>query len=231
MKISLIIPALNEAPNLPRLLRHIQQERDSRLDEVIVVDAGSGDDTVAIAHKEGADLVLQSPQPGRARQMNLGAIHAKGDLLYFVHADTLLPPRFLDDIEEALAEGFSIGCYRYRFDSSSAMLKFNAYCTRFDRIWCRGGDQSLFVTRDLFDTLGGYRNDYRIMEDYDFIIRARKQARFKIMPQEMVVSARKYDNNSYLRVNLANLTIFMMYFLGASQEAMVSMYKRLLDYR
>jgi rSAM/selenodomain-associated transferase 2 len=231
MKISLIIPALNEAENLPRLLQGIQAVRDQRLAEVIVVDGGSTDDTLVVARQNGADQVLTAPQPGRARQMNHGAAQATGELLYFVHGDTLLPSTFLDDIEQALEEGYPIGCYRYRFDSDSLILKINAYCTRFDRIWCRGGDQSLFVTRALFEELGGYRNDYRIMEDYDFIIRARKQVPFKIMPREMVVSARKYDNNSYLRVNLANLTIFLMYFLGASQDRMVNTYKWLLDYR
>ena len=162
---------------------------------------------------------------------NLGAKYATGKLLYFVHADVKLIPSFAGDIIQAVNEGFDSGCYRYVFDSDNKMLRINGYFTRFDRIMCRGGDQTLFVTKTVFDALGGFDEHFTIMEDYDFIIRLRKQYSFKIIPKNIKVSARKYETNSWLRVQLANLIVFIMFFLKRSPEQMKSVYKKMLDYR
>ena len=230
MKFSIIIPTLNEAENIEKLIFQLQKNATSNLREIIVVDGESCDGTAELAANAGAK-VLKSPKRGRAAQMNFGATHATGDVLYFVHADTLPPESYMKDLEEALAEDYPIGCFRFRFNSNKKILRFNSYMTRFDRIWVRGGDQSLFITRTLFDSLGGYRDDFKIMEEYDLITRARQQAAFKIIPKDVLVSDRKYDNNSFLSVQIANATVFMMYRFGASQDAMFKMYKRLLDYR
>jgi len=227
---SIIIPTLNEEKNITKLLNQLQSHATSSLREIIVVDGGSYDRTCTTAQKNGVH-VLHSPIKGRAAQMNFGATHATGEILYFVHADTLPPRSYMQDIETALNENYPIGCFRFRFNSDKKILRFNSFMTRFDRIWVRGGDQSLFITRTLFDSLDGYKGDFKIMEEYDLITRARQQAPFKIIPKDVLVSDRKYDNNSFLRVQIANATIFTMYRFGASQEAMVKMYKKLLDYR
>ncbi len=229
MKVSIIIPTLNEAENIGRVIERLTTRNNGLLSDLIVVDGGSEDQTVAIATKAGA-RVIQTP-PGRALQMNRGVEQTSGELLYFVHGDTLPPEDCLDKILLAVAEGYPVGCFRFRFDSDSWMLKMNAYFTRFNQIWCRGGDQSLFITREAFNALGGYRDDYRIMEDYDLIIRARKQYPFKVIADDVIVSARKYETNSYLRVQTANFIVFNMFRLGYSQETMARTYKRLLNYR
>lgn len=229
-QISVIIPTFNEAENVEKLIRDLTTFGQNALAEIIVVDADSTDQTAAVAHRAGAKVVV-SAEAGRAVQMNVGAQKATGDILYFVHADTQINPDFVADIRQALAEGYALGCYRYVFDSPRLMLRFNAYCTRFDRIWCRGGDQTLFVPQTVFSALNGFRPDHRIMEDYDFILRARKQYRFKIIPKNVVVSARKYATNSYLRVQVANFSVFLLYFMGASQNRLVKTYKTLLNYR
>lgn len=230
MKMSIIIPTWNEEENIGKLVPYLQQYGGDELLEIIVVDAGSQDNTLQIAKEVGADAYL-SPKKGRAAQMNYGVTKAKGDLLYFVHADTLPPKTFQQNIQEAIAEGYPMGCFQYDFDSAKKILGINAYFTRFERLMCRGGDQTLFILRPIFKKLGGYKDDYLIMEDYDFIIRAEKEHKLKVMDNHALVSARKYDNNSYLRVNLTNLLIFLMFFLGFSQEKMVNTYKTLLDYR
>ncbi len=227
--ISIIIPTFNEVDFIGPLIRHLRDSGGEHVADIIVVDAGSTDDTVAVARELNAQVVM-SPQKGRAVQMNLGADMAKGDVLYFVHADSLPPSSFVTDIVEEVSQGYEIGCFRFCFRSKKVMLKFNAYCTRFDRIMCRGGDQTLFITQQLFRNLGGYQNDFVIMEDYDLIIRARKVAKFKIIPKDVSVSARKYDDNGYLRVNLANFTIFMLYFMGFSQQTLVRTYKRMIHH-
>lgn len=230
MQISIIIPTLNEQENIGCLIAYLKKYGENNISDLIVVDGGSEDDTCKVAKAAGAEIYVASVK-GRAPQMNYGASRAKGTLLYFLHADTLPPPSFATDIIAAVSEGYLIGCYRFKFNSDKLLLKINAFFTRFDRIMCRGGDQSLFITRQLFDQLNGFDKNLMIMEDYDIIQRARKIHEFKIMPKDMLVSARKYNHNNFFMVNMANFIIFMMYFLGFSQPAMVKTYKKMLDYR
>ena len=230
MTISIIIPTLNEAEHIGRLLQQLDQGADSRLLQVLVADAGSKDDTLAIAHRQGA-VPLSCPKPGRACQMNHAAEHAQGEVLYFVHADTLPPVSYLDDIEQALQEGFPIGSYQSRYDTDRLLLRINAFFTRFDFAWCRGGDQSIFITRDVFEASGGYPETFKIMEEYELMKHVRRRHPFKIMPKATLISARKYEKNSYLRVQLANLVVFNMYRLGFSQERLLRVYSKMLNYR
>jgi hypothetical protein len=163
--------------------------------------------------------------------MNYGAQQARGEILYFVHGDSLPPETYADDVVAAVAEGFSIGCFRFLFDSGRPLLRLNSYFTRFDKMWCRGGDQTLFVTHALFDELKGYDETHLIMEEYDFITRARQKYPFKIIPKNVLASARKYENNSYFKVQLANLIVFNMYRFGCSQTYMRHWYKKVLAVR
>ena len=230
MTISIIIPTLNEAENMRLLIPFLQQNADHRLLEIIVVDAGSDDDTEGVARAFGA-VALQSPQRGRAVQMNHAAQQAKGEVLYFIHADCKPPPTYLDDIQHALTEGYVMGCYRYRFDKQRFILKINAYFNRFEPLYCRGGDETLFVLKDTFEYLEGFDESYCIMEEYDFIRRARAVFSFKIIPKYAIVSARKYDSNSWLRVQIANMTAFKMFRKGVPSEEIARTYRQMLNYQ
>jgi rSAM/selenodomain-associated transferase 2 len=227
MRISVVIPTYNEEENIGKLIQDLQRYGGYHLAEIIVADAPSNDQTALRASQAGAKVVV-ADKPGRASQMNAGAREACGDVLYFVHADVDIHPDFAQDIKQSLENGYQMGCYRYEFDLQKPILKFNAYCTRFDRIWCRGGDQTLFIFKAEFQQLGGYREDHHVMEDYEFILRARRNLRFQIIPKNVVVSARKYEYNSYFRVNLANMTIFAMYFLGVPQPTLICTYKSMI---
>ena len=224
--LSIIVPTYNEENTILDLLIHLNDAKADS-DELLVIDGGSTDATIGIVSSNGFTC-LKSPKKGRAAQMNYGAKHSSGDILYFVHADTTPPPSFRRDIEESLSLGYKSGCYRYQFDVNHPLLKINAYFTRFDRLMCRGGDQTLFIIRELFEKLGGFRDDFLIMEDYDLIQKIQSNSRFRIIPKNATVSARKYDHNGYFRVNFANLVVFMMYFAGLSQETMVHAYKNLI---
>jgi rSAM/selenodomain-associated transferase 2 len=230
MKISVIIPTVNEESQIFSLVESVLATGGTPVVEVIVVDGGSKDKTVTEAKKAGA-IVLNCCESSRASQMNLGAKNATGDLLYFLHADVKIPRSFVTDILKAYDEGYEAGCYRFKFDSSKFMLKFNSYCTRFKGIMCRGGDQTLFITKTLFLKLGGFNEYYTIMEDYDLIERIREHAKFKIIPENVLVSARKYDKNSWLRVQSANFIVFMMYFLKKHPSQMKEAYRKMLNYR
>jgi len=230
MTVSIIIPTLNESENITRLLRHLRCSADERLADLIVSDGGSEDSTLEQARSSGA-CALRSPRPGRAAQMNYGAARSRGEVLYFVHADTIPPASYLDDIQQAVEEGYPIGSYRSRYDTDHPLLQINAYFTRFDFPWCRGGDQSIFITREVFDAFDGYPESFCIMEEYELMRRIRQQHPFKIMEDATLISARKYEENSYLRVQLANLIVFNMYRMGFSQERLARTYCKLLKYR
>ena len=229
MKISVVIPTFNEGENVGPLVNFLLLHGKDLVKEIIVVDAQSEDRTVSVARQSGA-IVKETPCRSRAIQMNLGARQSSGEILYFVHADVKLIESFATDILEAIQSGYSSGCYRYQFDSNNWLLKANAYCTRFNGIMCRGGDQTLFITRALFNTLNGFDESFVIMEDYNIIQRIRKNHRFRIIPKYITVSSRKYNSNSWLRVQIANLTIFIMYFLKRPSKKMASLYKRMLNY-
>ena len=124
-----------------------------------------------------------------------------------------------------------MGCYRYRFDSNNYMLKINAFFNRFEPLWCRGGDETLYIQKEVFETLQGFDEKYIIMEEYDFIKRARKQYKLKIIPKYAVVSARKYETNGWFRVQRANMTVFNMFKKGVEPEIMAKTYREMLDYR
>lgn len=230
MRLSIIIPTYNEARHIQPLVAYLFREGGSTLAEIIVADGGSTDDTVAIATQAGA-TVRVSPVRGRAAQMNYGAAIATGDVLYFVHADARPPASFVDDIAQALAQGYEAGCYRFRFDSDRLLLRINSYFTRFDTLTVRGGDQTLFLNKSLFDRLGGFDEYYVIMEEYDFLRRLWKKDRgsFKLIPKEVLISARKYDHNSWLRVQLANLVAMTLFRMRVSPVRIARTYKRMLN--
>jgi rSAM/selenodomain-associated transferase 2 len=229
--ISIIIPALNEATTLPALLLFLNTVPDrEQIAEIIVCDGNSSDETISIAGSFGVKII-QSEKKGRAIQMNLGASVASGNVLYFIHADTLPPSKFICDIQTAVDDGFEFGRYRTKFASRKPALLINTFITRFDLFICYGGDQTLFMTRNLFNSIRGFKSDMLIMEDYDIVSRAKAKARYKIIRKQVLISARKFDSNNWIKVQLANYAIVKMFRNGASQEAMVQKYKQLLRYR
>lgn len=231
LKISVIIPTQNEAENIGFLIENLYKFAGSKLHEIIVVDSpNTSDNTYEIAQNLGV-ITLKSPQAGRAVQMNYGATLAKGEILYFIHADTQIHPDYASDILQAISDGYDLGCYRTQFDSSHLLLKINAFFSRFPFIWCRGGDQTLFIQKKDFMELGCFRQDFQIMEEYEFILRSNKRLKFKIIPKNVIVSTRKYKTNSYLRVQKANFTVMKMFLKDkATQQEMVETYRKMLNF-
>lgn len=225
--ISVIIPVYNEAEHLPALIAYLNKHALPLVSEIIICDGDSTDDTVDIAQKAGA-TILQCNNKSRAIQMNLGAKTAKGDVFYFVHADTFPPKDFATAIASAVAEGFDVGRCRTKFMSNSILLKLNAFFTRFDIFSCYGGDQTLFITKKLFHKIDGFDATKVIMEDYDITERAKKLGRYVVLKLYAKVSARKYNNNSWLRVQRANYTAVKLYKSGISTSAITHTYRSML---
>jgi rSAM/selenodomain-associated transferase 2 len=228
MRISVIIPVYNEAGLITGLVDWIQQHGDGLVTEILVSDGGSADDTVLLATAAGAS-VIHASQKGRAVQMNEAAAVATGDVLYFVHADTLPPAHFAQDIERAVNDGYEMGRYRSRFDTRNWIMKVNAWFTRFDWFVCMGGDQTLFVTAALFKETGGYNSSMLIMEEYEFCVRAKKMARYKIFPATVLISTRKYKGRGWWQVQRANYKAVQLYKKGLSQKVIAETYRQMLQ--
>jgi rSAM/selenodomain-associated transferase 2 len=230
MRLGLIIPTLNEEANIIELIKHLQRSPAYQQIKIVVSDGSSTDDTVSACAQLGIK-VIQSPR-GRAIQMNHGARSMDVDVYYFVHADTRPPLTFVEDIMDAVQQGFDLGSYRFKFDSGKFLLKINSYFTRFNQMWTNGGDQSLFITKRAYEALEGYREEYVIMEEYDLLKRAKQmEYQFKVLPKDIMVSARKYSGNNYFRVQIANLVVFNMFRFGCQPQRILNTYRRLIDYR
>lgn len=230
IEISIIIPVLNEANHIERLLKMLARYCTKTSIEILVVDGGSRDGTLQILEQSTIPAqILYSGQASRAVQMNLGASHAQGTLLYFIHADVIPPASFVEDIRNRVASQYDAGCFSYRFDHPSQLLKFNSWCTTFMHGAIGGGDQSLFIKRSIFKQLGGFNENMKIMEDFELVKRIRKAYRFALIDHPALVSARKYEHNSWLKVQLVNTYIFMAYRFGASQEYLSMSYQKLLN--
>ena len=230
MKISIIIPTLNEARSIGQTVRFLLRHGGAQVYEVIISDGGSKDATCQLAEEAGAK-VIHSPGKGRALQMNFGVEKSAGDVLYFVHADTQPPETFASDIETAMREGWRTGSFQYRFDSNKFMLRINSFFTRFSWLFCQGGDKTYFIRKSDFLALGGYDPDHVVMEEYDFLRRAKKEGlNYLIVPRQAIVSARKYDQNSWLRVQIANFVVFNLWAWGLAQpQTLRSLYVRMLN--
>lgn len=224
-KISIIIPVLNEEAYIAKLLQYIQENSSAKnIKEILVVDGGCTDDTVEIASDFGA-IVLPS-EKGRAKQMNYGAAQAKGNVLYFLHADTFPPKNFDKYILKAVVNGDEAGCFRMQFDSKNKFLSFFSWFSRINHKICRGGDQSLFVTRRLFRKTKGFNENYIIYEDSEFIGRLYKRTNFKVLRQRVITSARKYEQRGTVKLQFHFGIIHLKNLMGAGPDNLYEYYRR-----
>jgi rSAM/selenodomain-associated transferase 2 len=227
--ISIVIPTFNEAESITHLLSYLRQATAGEpAPEILVVDGGSLDATVPLARQAGATVLL-APRKGRAAQLNYGAQHARGELLYFLHADSYPPAGFLAHLRGASALGYEAGCYRLAFDHPHWLLRFSAWCTRLPLTAVRFGDQSLFVRRDLFARIGGYRENLLVMEDQEIVRRLRARGPFRVLPHAVTTSARKYLANGIFRLQGIFTLIVGLYWLGVPQRRLVQLYRWLIQ--
>lgn len=224
--LSIIIPTLNEESTIGSLLFFLLKESRELPVEILIADGGSSDATLTIVKSFSEVTVVSCPERGRGQQMNFAAAHAQYKVLYFLHADSRPPFGFIYDINKAVANKYKAGCFRLKFYTDHWFLKANAWFTRFNVSFFRFGDQSLFVTQEVFNACGGFRNDYLLLEDQEIITRIQQYTCFKVLPSYVVTSARKYHQNGAFRLQGIYFRIWLNYKLGASQEKLMHMYKR-----
>ena len=219
MKVCVVVPALDEAERIEICLASVLcQEGET---EVVVVDGGSSDATVEVASRLAG---VHRSSRGRAVQMNAVARWTTGEVLLFLHADTMLHPGALPALRRALADPrVAGGTFTLRFDRDHPLLRFYALCTRLPFSGFRFGDQGIFVRRAVFERLGGFR-EVPLLEDVDFLRRLRRAGRVAVVPRPVTTSARRFQARGVVRQQLLNGAILAAHALGASPERLASWY-------
>ncbi|MFN0119301.1 MAG: TIGR04283 family arsenosugar biosynthesis glycosyltransferase [Blastocatellia bacterium] len=219
--ISIIVPTLNEAKTIRETARRLLAMAGEA--EIIVVDGGSADRTVALARGCGL-RVLTAPR-GRGAQLAAGGRAARGDVLLFLHADTQLPADALALIEQALRDPrVRAGNFSLRFAGASwgarlltrlyPLLRLGGMCY---------GDSGIFARRATYEAAGGFR-DFPIFEDCDLYRRLRKHGRFIRLPARAVTSARRFEGR-FLRTFALWSLLQVMYWLGVSPHRLDRLYR------
>lgn len=224
--LSIIIPAINEESNLTSTLAEIFAHQDQP-DEVILVDGGSSDNSVDVANSYGC--ITLSSAPGRAIQMNKGAVAATGDNLLFLHADTLLPPNYKDQITKILDDrAIALGAFSLSFATQERKMCFIAWCANLRSRYCHlpYGDQGLFINSARFKQSGGFP-EIAIMEDFAFVQKLKASGKIITLPERIITSHRRWQNIGVIKTTLINQVIVMGYFFGVSPNKLVKIYRRL----
>ena len=220
MSVSVIIPTLNEESCLGETLRLLREQRPH---QIIVVDGGSTD--VTCREAAAADVLLRAP-PGRAVQMNLGAAHATGDVLLFLHADCALESGALAQAERCLSvRGIVAGCFMMRVQARGLLYRSIDVCAT-ARVRLTGlvyGDQGLFLRRACFERLGGFPL-LRLMEDLFFSRELRQHGRIIVAPRRIFVSPRRWQRAGLIRQTLRNWTLTVLAAGGMHPDRLAAWY-------
>lgn len=226
--ISVIIPAFNEEKTIRNTIAYIYKHASYKrlLKEVIVVDGGSTDRTLAEASKTEA-TVMVSPRKGRAAQLNYGAKQASGEILYFLQGNTLPPENFISEIVKATSKGYAGGTFSLKFDYRHWLLNAVSWLTN-NASWVYLSDQSLFVTKELFDKSGGFREDHFVMANQEIIKRIKRYTTFIVIQKNIISSARKYLATGIIRTALVRGTVFLLHYFGYPQRLMTNLYRKFL---
>ena len=224
--ISVIIPVLNESPGINEVIAQLRAQGPVDTVEIIVVDGDPAGSTIkAISHP---DIVRAIAGPGRGVQMNAGAARAASDILLFLHADTFLPQNAFKRIRQALEDAeFAAGCFDLGIRSGRTLFRvterYVALRTRITRI--PFGDQTIFIRREYFERIGGYR-EIPIMEDVDLMRRIRSRSDvICIIPERVSTSARRWEKEGVLLATVRNWMLQALYCCGVPPKLLARFYR------
>ncbi|HYT69444.1 MAG TPA: TIGR04283 family arsenosugar biosynthesis glycosyltransferase [Vicinamibacterales bacterium] len=223
--VSVVVPILNDTESLARLLPTLPAGPDT---EIIVVNGGALDSRLTTLVDQHRHVSLLSSPAGRGRQMNLGALSGRGRWFLFLHADTQIPAEWLKELQRADRNPSIVaGSFQFQLDSGAwqARVIERAVRWRVRSLDLAYGDQGLFVRRDAFHAVGGYR-EWPLMEDVDLIRRLRRVGRLYHSPLPAVTSARRWERDGWWRRSAQNLLLQALFFAGASPAWLARRYLR-----
>lgn len=224
MKITVILPVLNEAAIIRGALERLRAQLPTA--QVLVVDGGSDDGTAALAEAHAPYATVLTSPPGRARQMNLGALQASGDWLIFLHMDTRLPEGCATALEEAQRRGCEAGVFGLRIRGRHPLLPLLSMGanlrTRLRRVFL--GDQALFIRKSLFLQLGGFP-ELPLLEDYQFSrLLKRRGVPLYFSPLRVETSGRRWDENGFFRTWWQFRRIYFHFHMGGKMDGPAAQY-------
>lgn len=225
MKISAVIPVLDEGQQINKMLDFLKVAAAGALYEVIVVDGDPTGSTIRNVANSGV-ITLTAPK-GRATQMNAGAVRASGDILLFLHADTLLPKNAFTKIIEVLTDGrFIGGAFDLGIQNRRWIFQVIGWAASWKHRLTRVpyGDQAIFMLRSYFQELGGYP-EIPLMEDVELMKRVKRNGgRIIILPQAVMTSSRKWEKDGVAYTIVRNWMIQTLYLLGMPAKRLVRYY-------
>jgi rSAM/selenodomain-associated transferase 2 len=226
IQFSIIVPVLHESDKIDLLIDHLNSLECREGSEIIVVDGSPELDTIDAIRSE--QVIKLKSAKGRGRQMNVGASVARGEILIFLHADTELPTGALRKIASVVGQdkyvggAFELGIKSEKFAHKSLARLASLRC-RLTRI--PYGDQAIFIRRDYFNRIGGYR-EISLMEDVELMRRIKHIGKkICILPDRVMTSARRWDEEGFVFVLLRNTILFTLYILGVSAEKLARFYR------
>ena len=219
--LSVIIPVFNEEGRLEKIIENV-----TNVDaEIIVVDGGSKDSTVKLAEKFRV-TVINSPK-GRSLQMNAGAAASRGNILLFLHADTMVPENYIDLIFETLMDRrLAAGAFSFKTDMDNTFMRFIEYLANLRSRFLKlpYGDQGIFISKADFERAGRIPG-VPVAEDIFLIRNLKKFAKIKTIPEKSVTSARRWQRHGFLKTTFVNVVIFFGCYLGIKPEKLYAVYK------
>ncbi len=219
-KYSIIIPTFNEEKIIGSCLSSILQF-DNNI-EIIVVDGGSFDSTRNIV--SSYPVKLFATERSRGIQLNKGASSASGDILIFLHADSILPPNAFEIISEYFTDpDCNCAVFKTKFDIDNSILKIYSWFSKFETMFTSFGDQTIIVRKDFFNSIGKFA-EIPILEDVEFLRRVRKTGGIRKLPEYSITSARKFTQNGMIKNQLMNATYICRYLMFGDAHKIHSEY-------
>lgn len=224
--VSIVVPVLRDTPELAGLLDALQEHRPDPRVEIVVVNGDPADRSLDPLIRRGGGVRWVESDPGRGRQMNAGARASSGRWLLFLHADARLGRGWLAALAAADDRpDVAGGAFRFTLASTHWAARIIEHGVAFRTRWLKlpYGDQGIFVRRERFDALGGYR-PLGLMEDVDFMGRLRRRGRVWFPPVAVRVSARRWERDGWLRRTASNLALLALYLAGAAPDRLARWY-------